>query len=92
MLKWVLSEILKESSSMQAVEFITEIHDGIIRLPVSLQTWNEKTIKVILLIEENVSDPTPKPIFPSLKSFRATLPRTQLSASPLVSQMREEDE
>jgi hypothetical protein len=77
---------------MQAVEFITEIHDGIIRLPVSLQTWNEKTIKVILLTEENVNDPMPKPMFPSLKSFRATLPRTQLSASQLVSQMRDEED
>jgi len=77
---------------MQAVEFITEIHDGIIKLPVSLHTWNEKTIKVILLTEENVKAPTPKPTFPSLKSFRATLPRTQLSASQLVSQMRDEED
>ncbi len=39
---------------MQAIEFKTQLKNGIVHLPISYQHWQEgKTIKVILLAEEN---------------------------------------
>ncbi|MGZ8908049.1 MAG: hypothetical protein ACXW1U_20280 [Methylobacter sp.] len=36
---------------MNAVEFKTTVHNGVITLPDNQQSWNGKTIKVILLDE-----------------------------------------
>ena len=36
---------------MNAVEFQTTVHNGVITLPDNQQSWNGKTIKVILLDE-----------------------------------------
>ena len=39
---------------MQAIEFKTQLKNGIVQLPASYQHWQEgKNIKVILLAEEN---------------------------------------
>ncbi len=39
---------------MQAIEFKTQLKNGIVQLPISYQHWQEgKTIKVILLAEDN---------------------------------------
>lgn len=37
---------------MQAVEFKTKPHNGIIKLPSQFQQWDDRQIRVILLIEE----------------------------------------
>ncbi len=42
---------------MNAVEFQTTVHKGVITLPSHLQSWNGKKIKVILL-DEASSDAT----------------------------------
>lgn len=39
---------------MQAIEFKTETHNGIIKLPYQFQQWNNKPVKVILLIEDEI--------------------------------------
>ncbi|OGT18361.1 MAG: hypothetical protein A3J49_08395 [Gallionellales bacterium RIFCSPHIGHO2_02_FULL_57_16] len=36
---------------MQAVEFISKAHDGIVDLPREFQDWNGKPVRVILLEE-----------------------------------------
>lgn len=36
---------------MQAVEFISKAHDGVVDLPLELQDWNGKPVRVILLEE-----------------------------------------
>jgi hypothetical protein len=41
---------------MNAVEFQTTVHNGIITLPVDQQSWNGKKIKVILLDEANARE------------------------------------
>jgi hypothetical protein len=45
---------------MQAIEFRTQAHDGVIKIPETYQNWFEKSLKVILLAEdaETVSDLT----------------------------------
>lgn len=44
---------------MQAIEFETQLKDGIVQLPLSYQHWQEgKTIKVILLAEDSVESAT----------------------------------
>ena len=40
---------------MNAVEFQTIVHNGIITLPKNQQSWNGKKIKVILLDETDIS-------------------------------------
>jgi hypothetical protein len=42
---------------MNAVEFQTTVHNGVITLPSNQQSWNGKKIKVILL-DEGSSDAT----------------------------------
>lgn len=37
---------------MQAIEFQTTIHNGVIQLPEVYTTWGEKPVKVILLADE----------------------------------------
>jgi hypothetical protein len=34
---------------MQAIEFFSKAHDGVVDLPRELQGWNGKTVRVILL-------------------------------------------
>lgn len=36
---------------MQAVEFVTKAHDGVVDLPREFQDWNGKPVRVILLEE-----------------------------------------
>ena len=36
---------------MQAVEFVTRAHDGVVNLPREFQDWNGKPVRVILLEE-----------------------------------------
>ncbi|WP_435627983.1 hypothetical protein [Candidatus Ferrigenium straubiae] len=36
---------------MQAVEFVSKAHDGVVDLPRELQNWNGKQVRVILLDE-----------------------------------------
>ncbi len=36
---------------MQAVEFVSKAHDGVVDLPRELQDWNGKQVRVILLDE-----------------------------------------
>jgi len=38
---------------MQAIEFETQIHNGIIELPSQFRLWKDCSAKVIVLIEEN---------------------------------------
>ncbi len=40
---------------MQAIEFQTTIHNGVIQLPKDFAAWREKPVKVILLAEEDSS-------------------------------------
>ena len=39
---------------MQAIEFKSETNNGIIKLPHQFQQWNNKPVKVILLIEDDI--------------------------------------
>jgi len=42
---------------MQAIEFETHLENGLIHLPASFQHWQEGMhVKVIVLVDENVSD------------------------------------
>jgi hypothetical protein len=44
---------------MQAIEFETQLKDGMVQLPPSYQHWQDgKTIKVILLAEDNIESVT----------------------------------
>lgn len=38
---------------MQAVEFISKAHDGVVDLPSEFQDWNGKPVRVILLEESS---------------------------------------
>ena len=38
---------------MQAVEFISKAHDGVVDLPREFQDWNGKPVRVILLEESS---------------------------------------
>lgn len=38
---------------MQAIEFISQAHDGVVDLPNKYQGWNGKKVRVILLETEN---------------------------------------
>ncbi|EIJ41889.1 hypothetical protein BegalDRAFT_0985 [Beggiatoa alba B18LD] len=38
---------------MNALEFETEIHDGIVKIPTQYTSWQEKSVRVILLEVEN---------------------------------------
>jgi hypothetical protein len=38
---------------MQAIEFTTQAHEGVIKIPEAYRTWFEKPLKVILLAEED---------------------------------------
>lgn len=38
---------------MQAIEFISQAHDGVVDLPNKYQSWNGKKVHVILLETEN---------------------------------------
>jgi len=40
---------------MQAVEFVTKAHDGVVDLPREFQDWNGKPVRVILLEETTES-------------------------------------
>ena len=40
---------------MQAVEFISKAHDGVVDLPSEFQDWNGKPVRVILLEETTES-------------------------------------
>lgn len=48
---------MNKSKKMNAVEFQTTVHNGLITLPAHLQSWNGKKIRVILL-EETSADVT----------------------------------
>ena len=37
---------------MQAIEFVSKAHDGVVDLPSEHQAWNGKQVRVILLDEE----------------------------------------
>lgn len=37
---------------MQAIEFSSKAHDGVIDLPTGLESWNGRAVKVILLADE----------------------------------------
>ncbi len=39
---------------MQAIEFVSKAHDGVVDLPREFQDWNGKPVRVILL-EENAA-------------------------------------
>ncbi|MCK9395683.1 MAG: hypothetical protein M0Q44_08835 [Methylobacter sp.] len=42
---------------MQAIEFETQLENGLIHLPVSYQHWQEgKHVKVIVLVDESADD------------------------------------
>ena len=42
---------------MQAIEFETHLENGLIRLPVSFQHWQEgKHVKVIVLVDESANN------------------------------------
>ena len=38
---------------MQAIEFVSKAHDGVVDLPGERQGWNGKKVRVILLEAEN---------------------------------------
>lgn len=40
---------------MQAIEFVTKAHDGVVDLPCEFQDWNGKPVRVILLEETTES-------------------------------------
>ena len=46
---------------MQAIEFVSNAHDGVVDLPRECQGWNGKEVRVILL--EAVSEVRRKPLF-----------------------------
>ena len=41
---------------MQAIEFVSKAHDGVVDLPSELQGWNGKQVRVILLEAVNEAD------------------------------------
>ena len=44
---------------MQAIEFETQLKDGVIKLPVPYQHWQEgQAVKVIVLAAENAANPS----------------------------------
>lgn len=47
---------------MQAIEFISKAHDGVVDLPCEHQSWNGKRVRVILL-EETSETAKRKPSF-----------------------------
>lgn len=40
---------------MQAIEFVSKAHDGVVDLPSEYQGWNGKNVRVILLEDVNES-------------------------------------
>jgi len=40
---------------MQAIEFISKAHDGVVDLPRELQGWNGKNVRVILVEAANAA-------------------------------------
>jgi hypothetical protein len=40
---------------MQAIEFVSKAHDGVVDLPSEYQGWNGKNVRVILLEDANES-------------------------------------
>jgi len=40
---------------MQAIEFESKIHNGIIHLPSECRQWEKKTVRVIILEKENAT-------------------------------------
>lgn len=49
---------------MQAIEFISQAHDGVVDLPNQYQSWNGKKVHVILLETENTL--RKKPVFTAI--------------------------
>lgn len=41
---------------MQAIEFTSKAHDGVVDLPKNAQNWNGKQVRVIMLEAENQAD------------------------------------
>ncbi len=47
---------------MQATEFVSKAHDGVVNLPLECQWWNGRKVRVILLEAEHESAKR-KPLF-----------------------------
>lgn len=46
---------------MNAIEFEAQIHNGVVEIPPQYRTWQNKTVRVILLEPED-SEPAEKPL------------------------------
>jgi hypothetical protein len=48
---------------MNAIEFETQTHNGIVEIPPEYQSWQKKTVRVILLEPEEKQSPAKIPRF-----------------------------
>lgn len=67
---------------MQAVEFKSQPHDNVVDLPPSLQEWNGRPVRVILLADESAAHSAPASSFKaiSLKTLGFRLDREEANA------------
>jgi hypothetical protein len=57
---------LKWRMKMQAIEFETQLCNGIIELPIQFQLWSTQTVRVIVLLDNTE---TPSPLGPTPKTL-----------------------
>lgn len=75
---------------MQAIEFETHLENGLIHLPASFQHWQEgKQVKVILLVDENLTASIEQPNRQSINRHAGKISLTQ---DPLAFQKNIRDE
>lgn len=74
---------------MQAIEFETQLKDGVIQLPLTYQHWQEgQPVKVIVL----ATDETAKPDLPTGKNINRHAGKITLTQDPLAFQEAMRDE
>jgi len=74
--------------TLQAIEFTASPHNGVIELPEELKHVDNKTLRVIVLIDSTeISDPTPTK-FSDLTEFRSHLPPARTPSPQLIRELR----
>ncbi|MGA1357250.1 MAG: hypothetical protein ACO35Q_11330, partial [Prochlorothrix sp.] len=77
--------------AMQAIEFTTAPHDGVIDLPEELRHWSGHSLRVIILLDQNSAvQPTIPRSFPDLTAFRSSQPPAHTTSAQLLRSLREE--
>ncbi|ASF46279.1 hypothetical protein [Methylovulum psychrotolerans] len=75
---------------MQAIEFETHLHNGLIQLPMAYQNWQEgKSVKVIVLVDE-ATEENARPA--ALHSINRHAGKLALTQDPLEFQQTIRDE